>query len=145
MPSRFSVKAVASGMSAGLGHSPTIAIRDFDGEVCFVPGTLEAASLTVRVRADSLAVEDEMHAADRQELERIMRQQVLSTSRHPNVSYKSENAKVKRLGEGFYRVDLTGHLTLNGITRISSCQRSGIGRDIQSSRHRQLRNYPVKF
>jgi len=43
--SRFSVKAVASGMTAGLGHSP-ISIRDFDGEAQFVPGTLDAASLT---------------------------------------------------------------------------------------------------
>jgi len=43
--SRFSVKAVASGMTAGLGHSP-ISIREFDGEAQFVPGTLDAASLT---------------------------------------------------------------------------------------------------
>lgn len=116
--SRFSVKAVANGMSTGLGHSPTISIRVFDGEACFVPDTLEAASLIVKIKADSLTVEDEMHPADRQELERVMHQQVLSTSRHPDVFYKSEKAKVARLGKGLYRVDLTGHLTLNGITRI---------------------------
>jgi hypothetical protein len=71
------VKAVASGMAAGPGHSPTIGIRDFEGEARFVPGTLDAASLAVTVRAASLSVEDEMAASDRQALERIMHQQVL--------------------------------------------------------------------
>ena len=48
--SRFSVKAVSSGKTAGLGHNPTISIRDFDGEAQFVPGTLEADSLTMTIR-----------------------------------------------------------------------------------------------
>jgi hypothetical protein len=42
--SRFTVKAFASGMSAALGHSPTMGIRDFDGEVRFVPDTMGSAS-----------------------------------------------------------------------------------------------------
>jgi len=122
--SRFSVKAVASGMTAGLGHSPTISIRDFDGEAQFVPGTLEAASLTMTIRAASLSVEDEMSASDRQDLERIMHRQVLATTRHPEVTYKSAAVTPTRLGEGLYRVELSGHLTLNGITRIQAvtCQ-----------------------
>jgi polyisoprenoid-binding protein YceI len=122
--SRFSVKAVASGMTAGLGHNPTISIRDFEGEAQFVPETLDAASLTVTVRAASLSVEDEMAASDRQALERIMHQQVLATSRHPEVYYKSAAAKVTKLGEGLFRLELSGQLTLNGITRMQpvGCQ-----------------------
>jgi polyisoprenoid-binding protein YceI len=115
--SRFSVKAFASGMTAGLGHNPTIAIRDFDGEARFVPDTLEAASLTMRIQAASLAVEDEMNKEDRRMLERIMNDQVLSTSRHPEVLYRAEDARALKLGEGLYRVELIGKLTLNGVTR----------------------------
>lgn len=53
-----------------------------------------------------------------------MHQQVLATTRHPEVSYKSEAVTATRPGEGLYRVQLTGHLTLNGITRIQAvvCQ-----------------------
>jgi polyisoprenoid-binding protein YceI len=118
--SRFTVKAFASGMSAGLGHSPTIAIRDFDGEARFVPDTLDAASLTMKIRAASLSVEDEMNAADRRTLERVMNEQVLSTSRHPEVYYESGEARAVKLGEGLYRVELTGKLTLNGVTRLQN-------------------------
>jgi len=118
--SRFSVKAFASGMTAGLGHNPTIAIRDFDGEARFVPDTLDAASLTMRIRAASLAVEDEMNKEDRRALERIMNDQVLSTSRHPEVLYKTEGARALKLGEGLYRVELIGKLTLNGVTRTQN-------------------------
>ena len=118
--SRFSVKAVASGMTAGLGHNPTIGIRDFDGEARFVPDTLDGASLTMRIKAASLAVEDEMNKEDRRALELIMNDQVLSTSRHPEVLYKSAEARVLKLGEGLYRVELIGKLTLNGITRTQN-------------------------
>ncbi len=118
--SRFSVKAFASGMTAGLGHNPTIAIRDFDGEARFAPGTLDAASLTMRIRAASLEVEDEMSKDDRRTLERIMNEQVLSTSRHPEVLYQTVGARPVKLGECLYRVELIGKLTLNGITRAQN-------------------------
>jgi polyisoprenoid-binding protein YceI len=115
--SRFTVKAFASGMSAGLGHNPTIGIHDFDGEARFVPDSLDAASLSMRIRAASLTVEDEMNKEDRRTLERVMNEEVLATSRHPEVTYSSGDARVLRLGEGLYRVELIGNLTLNGITR----------------------------
>lgn len=116
--SRFTVKAVASGMSGGLGHNPTIGIRDFAGEVRFVPETLADASLNMKIKAASLAVEDEMTKEDRQTLERIMYDQVLSTSRHPQVSYECKDVRAVKLGPGLYKVELTGRLTLNGVTRV---------------------------
>jgi polyisoprenoid-binding protein YceI len=116
--SHFKVQAFASAMTAGLGHNPTIGIRDFSGEARFVPGTLDAASLTLSIRAASLVVESEMNKDDRRTLERIMNEQVLSTSKHPVVSYQSTNVRAVKLGEGLYRVELSGTLTLNGLSRI---------------------------
>jgi polyisoprenoid-binding protein YceI len=116
--SRFTVKAVASGMSGGMGHNPTIGIHDFAGEVRFVPETLADASLKMKIKAASLAVEDDMSREDRQTLERIMYDQVLSTSRHPQVSYECGDVRAVKLGPGLYKVDLSGRLTLNGVTRV---------------------------
>jgi polyisoprenoid-binding protein YceI len=115
--SRFTVKAFASGMTSGLGHNPTIGIRDFEGEARFVPETLDSASLTMKIRAASLSVEDEMSREDRRQLERIMNDQVLSTSRHPEVVYRTTAARAVKLGEGLFRVELAGQLMLNGVTR----------------------------
>jgi hypothetical protein len=47
--SPFTVKASASGRSAVLGHNPTIAIRDFDGDVSFFPDSLDTAILMKRL------------------------------------------------------------------------------------------------
>src|ERR1700755_487848 len=38
---RFTVQAFADGLLSSFGHDPVIAIRDFEGEVELVPGTLE--------------------------------------------------------------------------------------------------------
>jgi polyisoprenoid-binding protein YceI len=116
--SRFTVKAVASGMSGGMGHNPTIGIHEFAGEVRFVPETLADASLTMKIKSASLAVEDDITKEDRRTLERIMHDQVLSTSRHPQVSFDSGDVRSVRLGPGLYKVELTGRLTLNGVTRV---------------------------
>ena len=35
--SRFTVRAFASGMLSALGHSPTLAVRDFTGKAEFSP------------------------------------------------------------------------------------------------------------
>ena len=43
--STFTVQAFAQGLLSAFGHDPVIGIRDFNGEVQFVPGTFEAASL----------------------------------------------------------------------------------------------------
>lgn len=115
--SRFTVKAFAGGMTAGLGHNPTIAIREFSGRAEFQPGSLDAATLSVSVRANSLRVEDEMRDDDRSTLERIMNEEVLATSKHPDVSYQSGDITAMKISEGIYKVEIRGKLTLNGITR----------------------------
>src|SRR5262252_7506187 len=86
--SRFTVKAFAAGMTAGLGHNPTIAIRDFTGVVEFEPDTLNAATLSATVRTESLRAQDEMRDDDRRMLERIMFDDVLSAAKHPDIVFQ---------------------------------------------------------
>jgi polyisoprenoid-binding protein YceI len=114
--SRFLVRAFAGGLLSAFAHSPTIAIRDFAGEARFSPDSPEAASLSVRVNADSLEVTDDVSAKDRQEIERKMRQEVLETSRYPDVVFESTNVSAKRIDEGEYQAAITGKVSLRGVT-----------------------------
>jgi len=115
--SRFTVKAFAAGMTAGLGHNPTISIREFSGKVEFEAATMDAANLSVTVRAASLQVQDEMRDDDRRTLERIMNEEVLATSKHPEVTYQSADIRAVKTSEGVYKAEIRGRLTLNGVTR----------------------------
>lgn len=115
--SRFTVKAFAAGMTSGLGHNPTIGIQEFGGRVEFEPETLNAATLNLSVRANSMHVQDEMRDEDRRTLERLMNEEVLATSKHPEVSYQSSDIKAMRVSEGVYKAEIRGRLTLNGVTR----------------------------
>jgi len=115
--SKFTVRAFAAGMLSSLGHSPTFAIRDFDGELEFEPEALPATSLRIHVRADSLEVMDDIKNKDRQEMEKTMNDSVLETAKYPEIVFASASVSASQLGESRYRVDLNGALTLHGTTR----------------------------
>ena len=115
--SRFTVKAVASGMLSALGHSPTLAIRDYSGNATFDPAHPGQASLRVQIRADSLEVTDDIKSKDRQELESTMNQTVLQSSTYPSILFESTGVSADQLGEGRYKVNVNGNLSLRGVTR----------------------------
>jgi polyisoprenoid-binding protein YceI len=111
--SQFTVRAFAAGMLSALGHSPTIAIRDFSGEARLQPDP----SLKLRVRADSLEVADDIPSKDRREMERTMHQDVLQSDKYPEIAYESTAASLNSVSEGHWQANLTGNLTLRGVTR----------------------------
>ena len=115
--SRFVVKAFATGLLSAFGHSPTIAIRDFTGEAQFSPDQVEAASLRLRIKAESLAVADEVSDKDRREMERQMRDEVLETARYPEIVFESTNISAERVTDSQYRARITGNLSMHGVTR----------------------------
>jgi polyisoprenoid-binding protein YceI len=115
--SRFILRAFANGMLSALGHNPTIAIRDFTGEAQFVPGSLDSASLRVVLKSDSLAVTDDVSDKDRQEIESKMREEVLETTRYPEITYESTSITGSKIFEGQYRVNIDGKLSLHSVTR----------------------------
>ncbi|MGD0296604.1 MAG: YceI family protein [Bryobacteraceae bacterium] len=115
--SRFTVRAFASGMFSAFGHNPTLAIRDFEGEAKFSPDALDEARLVIRVNAKSLAVTDNMSDKDRRELEATMNQDVLETSKHPEITFESTQVSANKAGDGRYFVNLVGTLMLHGVSK----------------------------
>jgi polyisoprenoid-binding protein YceI len=113
--SRFTVRAFVTGVLSAFGHNPTIAIRDFTGEAEFAPGTLENASLRLTVKAASLESVDDLGARERQEIERVTRDEVLEASRFPEIIFESYEINGNMVSEGMYRVEIVGDLSLRGV------------------------------
>lgn len=116
MLSLFTVHVFADGLVASLGHSPTLAIRDYNGQVEFEPETLETASLNMKIAAGSLSVTDEMRDVDRRELDRIMRQDVLQIAQYPQIVFQSSTITAKPVSRDQYHVEVGGALTIKGET-----------------------------
>ena len=115
--SRFTVRAFASGMLSALGHSPTFAIRDFRGEADFDAAAPGQASLRIEIRAESLEVTDEIKSKDRREMESMMNEKVLESSKYTAIVFASTEVKAESLGEGRLKAAMQGDLTLRGVTR----------------------------
>jgi hypothetical protein len=112
--SRFTVQAFAAGMLSMLGHSPTFAVRDFSGGVG-LEGP-EVRGLDLAVRADSLDLLDPVKPADREEIGRRMRGEVLESSSFPEVAFHLVESTSEPVGPGHFRLFLGGRLTLHGVT-----------------------------
>ena len=103
-------------MLSAFGHSPTIAIPDFEGEVKWASSSLEDASLRIVVQASSLTVTDDIKS-DRREIERKMHEEVLETDGFPEIIYECPRvSSVQKMGEGSFTAMLNGDLTLHGVT-----------------------------
>jgi polyisoprenoid-binding protein YceI len=122
--SLFTVQAFAAGIVSVVAHSPKFAIRDIVGEVKFVHGNLQTASIKLSVNVGSLEIMDEVRASDRREIERVMFDEVLEKKTYPKVEYKSSKVTPSNIGENMYRVNIAGEVLLHGITR-------GLGLDSQ--------------
>jgi polyisoprenoid-binding protein YceI len=113
--SKLTVQAFAQGLFSAFGHDPVIGVRDFQGEASFVPGTFENASLRLTINASSLRVVNDVKEKDRQDIERMMRDEVLEIGKYPEITFQSNNIALSRLGEGRYRARVIGDLTLHGV------------------------------
>jgi polyisoprenoid-binding protein YceI len=115
--STFKIRAFAAGLLSAFGHSPTIAIRDFSGEVQLDPDTLESGAVHLRIKASSLAVADDISDKDRREIERQMYENVLEISQYPEIAYEGQSASISKAANGSLEVSLQGELTLHGVTQ----------------------------
>lgn len=120
--SRFTVQAFATGLLSSFGHSPTIGIRDYDGEIQFVPGTFEKAFLRATLRTAALDVLDEMKSDDRRKLEHLMYEEVLDVTRFPTAEYESKEIVVQKLGGGLLHTRVSGELLFHGVTQDQSIE-----------------------
>ncbi len=115
--SRFTVRAFATGLFSSLGHSPTLAIRDYAGEATLVPSDPGQSSIRISVKSASLTVTDDVSQKDRAEIENRMNQDVLETPGYPEIVFESTQVLANKLGDDLYAANVTGNLALHGTTR----------------------------
>lgn len=115
--SRFTVRAFATGLLSAMGHNPTFGIRDFRGQVMFDPEQSKASSFMLAIKSSSLHVQDDISDKDSLEIERLMNQEVLETSKFPEITYEATNISISSMGGALYSASLNGSLTLHGVTR----------------------------
>jgi polyisoprenoid-binding protein YceI len=115
--SNFTARAFATGLLSALGHSPTIAIPDFEGTISMNLDTVEQSSLRMVLHSASLAVTSDLSDADRAEIDRRMHVEVLDSDSFPDIIYECSRLSASKTGEGQYWVALNGDLTLHGVTR----------------------------
>jgi polyisoprenoid-binding protein YceI len=118
--SRFTVQAFATGLLSAFGHNPTIAIREYEGEILFVPETYEKALVRVTVRTSAMEVLDEMKNDDHKKLEHLMYEEVLDVKRFPTAVYESKVITVQKLGTDLLQTWITGELTFHGVAQTHS-------------------------
>jgi polyisoprenoid-binding protein YceI len=114
--SRFTVQAFATGLLAKMGHNPTIGIRDFSGGMKFNPDKLEASGFHLLIKTASMSVLDDINDKDRREIERLMSQEVLETSKFPEVVYDASNITITKMADALYSAAVSGNLTMHGVT-----------------------------
>jgi polyisoprenoid-binding protein YceI len=120
--SQFTVQVFAGGLLSAFGHSPTIAIRDFSGDARVNADDIEHSSLKLTIKAESLAVRDDISDKDRREIERAMREDILETETYPEIVYTCSDISTIKVGEGQCSVSLNGDLTLHGVTRFQAVE-----------------------
>ena len=115
--SRFTVRVFVGGLLSSLGHDHTIAARNFSGEIQFTYGTVAPASMQMTIKADSLSVTDKVSKSDRENIEATMRDEVLEVAKYPEINFRSTGVTANKVEEGVYQVQISGELTLHGVTR----------------------------
>jgi len=116
-PSQFTVQVFSGGLFSAFGHSPTIAIREFSGELQVNLDEPERSSLKLTVNPSALVVKDDISDKDRREIERVMKDEILETERFPEIVYECSNVSANQAGESQYTVTLNGELSMHGVTR----------------------------
>ncbi|MBV9760440.1 MAG: YceI family protein [Acidobacteriaceae bacterium] len=115
--SRVTVRPFVSATSQAVGQAPALTLRDFVGEACFAPGTLEEASVLVTLNAASIGFDDDARDKDLRLIGHAMQSAVLETRKFPEIVFRSSNISASKAGGGQYWINLVGDLSLHGATR----------------------------
>jgi polyisoprenoid-binding protein YceI len=115
--SRLTVQAFAAGLLSAMGHNPRIGIRTFSGEVDFSADAAQAASFRLTMKSNCLGVLDDISDKDRREIEKMMNEQVLESSKYPDIVYEAPAVTIARIDGALYSATLAGTLSFHGTTR----------------------------
>jgi polyisoprenoid-binding protein YceI len=115
--SKFIVRAFAGGALWFKGHDHFVAARDFTGEARLTPGSVSPASLTLVVRAASLAeTRDVFTEQQKKIINGELHDIVLEPDKYPEITFKSTDVSAET-HSGVFKIKLGGDLTLHGVTR----------------------------
>jgi len=110
--SRLEVRTGKSGLFGFAGHNHVIRARAPSGVIVYVPADPSRSRVSVAVAAESLEVLTPPDTAERRKVTEAMRQDVLDTEQHPQISLVSRT--LTPTADGFH---LSAALTLKGTTR----------------------------
>lgn len=116
--SSFFVKVFSTGLLSAFAHNPKIAIRDFQGHAEFNPlgGMLDEAQLSIRIRASSLEMVDDVGPKDRTEIHERMFNEALEVDRFPEIVYECSRVTASGVNDRYW-AGLRGELSLHGVTK----------------------------
>jgi len=115
--SRFTVQAFATGLLSSFGHSPRVAIRDYEVEIQCIPETYEKAFVRVTVQTGEMEILDEMKRDDRARMEQEMYDKVLDVRHHPAALYESNRITIQKLAPDALTAGVDGELSFHGVTQ----------------------------
>lgn len=128
---QFTARTYNSGLLKHYAHNHIFAVRRFSGDVRFDPAAPEPASLQISIDAASLESVDDLDARSRQTINNMLHQETLQVARYPRIEFRSTAVTTTPAGPAdHYRADLTGDLTLHGVTHPAS-----IAADVTVSGH----------
>jgi polyisoprenoid-binding protein YceI len=117
--SQVRVHVGRSGLFSFAGHEHDVAATAFSGQVEADAGSLGSSRVTLTFDTAGLKVLPEGEpAGDAPKVEEAMRSdKVLDVARFPNVTFQSRTVAGKPGAGGAYDLELTGDLTVHGVTR----------------------------
>jgi polyisoprenoid-binding protein YceI len=116
--SKFIAHAESGGLLWFKGHDHLVAVRDFSGEAEMTSGSITPASLEIIAKAGSM-VETSSVFTDQQKqiIDKELREIVLQPDQYPDITFRSTSVTGKAANANQYELEITGDLTLHGVTR----------------------------
>src|SRR6266576_6148891 len=116
--SKFIAHAMAGGLLWFKGHEHLVAVREFSGEAQLTPDGINPAALEITAQSGSM-VETSSVFTDQQKqiIDKVLREIVLQPDQYPEIVFRSTQVSGKKLSADQYDLNITGNLTLHGVTR----------------------------
>ncbi|HTU48165.1 MAG TPA: YceI family protein [Bryobacteraceae bacterium] len=114
--SRVTVRPFASGTLSAAAQIPTLTVRDLTGEAHFRAGTLDSASVQIKIEAASFTVVEDVSEQERQEIEHTLHRDILEADKYPEIVFSTSNVSASKAGDGQYWINLIADVSLHGVT-----------------------------
>jgi len=116
--SKFIAHAMAGGLLWFKGHDHLVAVKEFTGEARLTPDQINPASLEITAKTGSM-VETSSVFTDQQKqiIDKELREIVLQPAQYPEIVFRSTQVSGKKLSADQSDLNITGDLTLHGVTR----------------------------